>query len=293
MQNVLLRQTVLQMALGHVPYVRAKLAAMGIEAREFKGLDELPSLPLTMRRDIVDPVRNPEGPRAIILRGTADGVKRFSDRSVVRRVALARLLGGEEIQELAIEAATRAIHVHLAAGPGGRLPIAYTRDDLDLLARAGGRLSALLGLERHDRLLNLVPFGPTLEFWGIFYMAHGTGMSAVHFRRERQDVQRALEALDDASATAVALPADEAPMFPDLARQENVDISKLRMLIAVGRSLTADERAVVGEGLLAAGAGDARIAAAYGSAEARVLWGECSVPAGRTETFGFHTYPDM
>ena len=33
MQNVLLRQTVLQMALGHVPYVRAKLAAMGIEAR--------------------------------------------------------------------------------------------------------------------------------------------------------------------------------------------------------------------------------------------------------------------
>jgi phenylacetate-coenzyme A ligase PaaK-like adenylate-forming protein len=24
-----------------------------------------------------------------------------------------------------------------------------------------------------------------------------------------------------------------------------------------------------------------------------VLWGECSVPAGRTETFGFHTFPDM
>src|SRR5207237_2690137 len=180
-----------------------------------------------------------------------------------------------------------------AAGPGGRLPVAYTRDDLDLFARAGGRLSALLGLERHDRLLNLVPFGPTLEFWGIFYMAHGTGMSAVHFRRERQDVRRALEALDDASATAVALPADEAPMFPDLARQENVDISKLRMLIAVGRSLTADERAVVGEGLVAAGASDARIAAGYGNAEARVLWGESSVPAGPTEPVRFHTFPGM
>src|SRR5947209_3149716 len=157
-QNALLRQTVLQMALGHVPYVRAKLDAMGIDARDFKGLDDLSSIPLTMRRDIVDPVRNPEGPRALILRGTADGVKRFSDRTVLRRVALARLFGGEEIQELAIEAATRAIHVHLAPGPGGRLPVAYTRDDLDLLARAGGRLSALLGLERHDRLLNLVPF---------------------------------------------------------------------------------------------------------------------------------------
>jgi len=293
LQNVLLQKTILQMDLGHVPYVRTKLASLGIKSRDFKGIDELSSLPLTMRRDIVDPLRNPEGPRALILRGTADGVKRFSDRTVVRRVALARLFGGEELQELAIEAATRAIHVHLAPGPGGRLPIAYTRDDLDLLARAGGRLSALLGLERHDRLLNLVPFGPTLEFWGIFYMAHGTGLSAVHFRRDRQDMKRALEAFDDAAATTVALPADEAPMFPDLARNEGVDLSKLRMLIAVGRSLTADERAVVGEGLIAAGATDARIAAAYGSAEGRVLWGECSVPAGRTETFGFHTFPDM
>ena len=281
------------MALGHVPYVRTKLDSMGIDAREFKGIDQLHTLPLTMRRDIVDPARNPEGPRALILRGTENGVKRFSDRTVLQRVALARLSGGEEVQELAIEAATRAIHVHLAPGPGGRLPVAFTRDDLDLFSRSGGRLSALLGLERHDRLLNLLPFTPTLEFWGIFYMSHGTGMSAVHFRRERQDLRRALDAFDDAQATAIALPADEAPMFPDLARQEGLDLTRLRMLIAVGRSLTGDERAVVGEGLLAAGAKDARIAAAFGSAEGRVLWGECSVPAGRTETFGFHMFPDM
>lgn len=293
LQNVLLRQTILQMALGHVPYVRTKLAAMGIEARDFRGIDHLQELPLTMRRDIVDPVRNPEGPRALMLRGTADGVKRFSDRTVIRRVALARLFGGQEIQELAVEAVTRAIHIHLAPGPGGRLPIAYTRDDLDLLARAGSRLSTLVGLERHDRLLNLVPFGPTLDFWGIFYMAHGTGMSGVHFRRERQDLSRALESFDDAAATAIALPAEEAALFPDVARAERIDLSKVRVVIAVGRSLTADERAVLGEGLIAAGASDARIAATYGTPEGRVLWGECSVPVGRTETFGFHTFPDM
>jgi len=289
----LLRQTILQMALGHVPYVRTKLAAAGIDARSFKGLDDLQKLPLTMRRDIVDPMRNPEGSRALILQGTAEGVKRFSDPTVLRRVALARLFGGEEVQEMAIEAATRAIHIHLSSGPGGRLPVAYTRDDLDLLARAGARLSALLGLERHDRLLNLVPFGPTLEFWGIFYMAHGTGLTAVHFRRERQDLARALDAFEENAMTAVALPADEASAFPDLARGEGLDLTKLRVLIAVGRSLSAEERAAVGEGLLSAGARDARIAAAYGCGEGRVLWGECSVPAGRTETFGFHTFPDM
>lgn len=292
-QNVLLRQTVLQMALGHVPLVRNRFAQIGFDARLFKGLEEMTRLPLMMRRDVVDARRNPDGPRALMLQGTAEGVKRFSDRSVLRRVALARLLGGEEVQQLTIEAATRAIHVHLVPGPGGRLPVAYTRDDLDLFARAGSRLATLVGLDREDRLLNLVPFGPTLDFWGVFYMAHGVGMSAVHFRREGQELARAAAAFADAAATAIAVPADEAAAVPRVAADAGVDLSRVRALIAVGRSLAAEERAEIGEALLGAGANDARIACAYGVAEGRVLWGECAVPAGRAETFGFHTFPDM
>ncbi len=293
LQNVALRQTILQMALGHVPYVRNKLGSVGLDARVFKGLDDLQRIPTSMRRDILDPRRNPEGPRAVILRGTAEGVKRFSDRSVLTRIALARFFGGEEVQELAIESATRAIHVHLSPGPGGRIPIAYTRDDLDLLARAGARLAHLVGLERTDRLLNLMPFGPTLNFWGIYYMAHGVGMSAIHHRRQGQELARALDAFDDARATAVAIPADEAAEFPAAAAAGGIDLKDLRVLIAVGRSLTAEERPAVGEALLAAGASGARIAAAYAPGESHVLWGECSVPAGRPETFGFHTFPDL
>lgn len=94
-QNIALRQAILQMALGHVPYVRNRLAAAGLDARLFKGLEELGRIPLSMRRDIIDPRRNPEGPRAMILRGTAEGVKRFSDRSVLTKIALARLFGGD------------------------------------------------------------------------------------------------------------------------------------------------------------------------------------------------------
>ncbi|HEX9713344.1 MAG TPA: hypothetical protein VGB52_12455 [Actinomycetota bacterium] len=292
-QNVLLRQSVLQMALGHVPYVRTKLATLGLDARLFKGLEELDRFPLTMRRDILDLQRNPDGARAVILRGTAEGVKRFSDRSVLRRVALARLFGGEDVQELAIEAATRPIHMHLVDGPGGRIPVAYTRDDLDLLARAGARLGQLVGVAREDRLLNLVPFAPTLSFWGIFYMAHGMGMSAVHGRTEGLDMARAVEALDDARATAVAVTAEEAPGFATAAREAKIDLSELRVLVAVGRSLTSEERLETGEALAAAGAPLARIAAAYAPGEGHVLWGECAVPAGRTETFGFHTFPDL
>lgn len=292
-QNVLLRQTILQMALAHVPYVRARLAALGMDARLFRGLEELERLPLTMRRDILDPKRNPDGPRGIMLHGTAEGVKRFSDRTVLRRVALARLFGGEEVQELAIEAATRPIHMHLVPGPGGRLPIAYTRDDLDLLARAGARLGSVLGVAREDRLLNLVPFGPTLDFWGVFYMAHGLGMSAVHMRRDGQDLARAVATFEDAHATAIAVAADEAPAFPETATAAGVDLSKLRVLIAVGRSLSTDERTEVGGALAAAGAPHVRIAAVYGPGEGHTLWAECAVPAGRTETFGFHTFPDL
>lgn len=289
----MLRQTLLQMQLAHVPTARARLLAAGLDARTFKGLDELTKIPTATRAEVLDPVRNPEGARGLVLQGTAEGVRRFSDRSTLRRVATARLLGGEDVQQLAIEAASRPIHQHLAFGPGGPIPIAYTRDDLDLFARAGSRLAALTGIDREDRLLNLIPFGPTLDFWGVFYMAHGVGMSAVHSRREGGDIVRALVAFDAMRPTAIAIPADEVGEFPEAARSAGLDLSEIRALLVVGRSLTKAEREQLGEALLAAGATDARIAAAYGPAEGRVLWGECAVPVGKSETFGFHTYPDL
>ncbi|MHB8512328.1 MAG: phenylacetate--CoA ligase family protein [Actinomycetota bacterium] len=292
-QNGLVNQTLVQMALAHVPFVRAKFQRAGIDARLIRTIDDLQKVPMTMRRDVVDPVRNPDGPHALVLKGTAEGVKRFSDRSVLWRVALSRLYGGEEHQQLAIEAASRSVHIHLADGPGGVIPISYTRDDLDLLARAGARLSRVLGLEREDRLANIVPFGPSLDFWGIFYMAHGTGMTALHTRREGGDLAQALAAaFSEGAPTAIALPADEAPEFPAALKESGVSIEHLRVVVAVGRSLSRSERERLGEALLKAGA-PARIAAAYGPAEGRFLWGECSVPAGTTETFGFHTYSDM
>jgi phenylacetate-coenzyme A ligase PaaK-like adenylate-forming protein len=292
-QDQLLRQTLLQMQLAHVPTARARLLAAGLDARTFKGLDELTKIPTAMRAEVLDPVRNPEGARGLVLQGTAEGVRRFSDRSTLRRVATARLLGGEDVQQLAIEAASRPIHQHLAFGPGGPIPIAYTRDDLDLFARAGSRLAALTGIDREDRLLNLIPFGPTLDFWGVFYMAHGVGMSAVHTRREGGDIVRALVAFDATRPTTIAIPADEVAEFPEAARNAGLDLSEIRALLAVGRSLTKAEREQLGEALAAAGAMEARIAAAYAPAEGRVLWGECAVPVGKSETFGFHTYPDL
>src|SRR5712692_5660796 len=147
-QNALVNGTLVQMALAHVPFTRAKLQAAGLDARMLRKVDDLQKVPTSMRRDVVDPVRNPDGPQAFVLKGTAEGVKRFSDRSVLRRVALSRLFGGEEVQQLAIEAASRGVHAHIANGPGGPIPISYTRDDLDLLARAGSRLAQLAGIDR-------------------------------------------------------------------------------------------------------------------------------------------------
>jgi phenylacetate-coenzyme A ligase PaaK-like adenylate-forming protein len=289
----LVHTTLVHQALSHVPYVRHLLASAGVDARLIRKTEDLHRVPFSMRRDVLDPARNPEGPAGFILKGTAEGVKRFADRSVLYRVAAARLFGGEEVQELAIEAASRSVHLHLVNGPGGVLPISYTRDDLDLFARAGARLASLTGIDREDRLLNLVSFGPTLDFWGIFYMAHGVGMTALHSRREGGDLASAVSTSLEERPTVIALPAEEAPDFPDLALSAGMSLEGLRVVLAVGRSLTREERQRIGEALTRAGAPQARVAAAYGVAEGRVLWGECAVPAGTTETFGFHTYPDM
>ncbi|MBI4729789.1 MAG: hypothetical protein HY775_09870 [Acidobacteria bacterium] len=293
-QSGLLRQTVLQMALGHVPFVVARLKEAGVDARTFRGLEDLGRIPPTLRGDVFDPGRNPEGARALVLHGTEEGVKRFSERAVLLRVAMARLIGGEEVQRLAVEAASRSLHVHLVPGAGGTIPVAYTRDDLNLLARAGARLARVLGLERDDRLLNLVPAGPTLDHWGIFYMAHGMGMSALHARPRAGDLGAALgAAFEGGRPTALAVPAEEVLHVASAAAEAGMDLSELRLLVAVGRSLSAEERAGAARELAAAGAPEARVGAAYGVAEGRVLWGECVVPPGHAESYGFHTYPDL
>src|SRR5207245_6936570 len=104
---------------------------------------------------------------------------------------------------------------------------------------------------------------------------------------------RALWAFESTRPTAVALPADEAVAFGAAARAAGLDLSELSALIAVGRSLTVGEREQIGAELGAAEAAGARIASAYGVAEGRTLWAECAVPAGKTDTFGFHTSPDL
>lgn len=291
-QSILLRQTLLQMGLGHIPFVQKRLADAGVDPRLFKGIEDLARIPPALRAHVTDAGRNPAGPAALFLKPTEEGVKRFGDRGVLWRVARARMVGGPQAQQIAIEAATRSIHVHLVEGADGTLAVPYTRDDLDILARAGARLAQLVGVEREDRLLNLVPARPSLDFWGIFYLAHGLGMSALHARHGARDLSQAAAAFAGAAPTAVALPAGEAAQFPAAAADAGLDLSSVRTIVAVGRSLTTEERAALAEGLGEA-AQRIRVAAAYGPAEGRVLWGECAVPAERTETFGFHTYPDL
>lgn len=291
-QNQLLKQTILQQALAYVPLVRARLSSMGKDARLFKGLEELPTMPLFSRRDVFDPHRNPEGPDGILLQGSEEGVKRFSDRATLRRVARARLLGGEEDARLAIEAATRPMHVHLVNGPGGRVPIGYTRDDLDLLARAGARLAQVVGITRDDRIVNLVPGSATLPFWGIYYMGHGLGAFTLHLRRDG-DAIRPLVVAGDERATALVVPSDEAVDLLEGGAAADVDLGTVRTLLLVGGSLDASAHERIRDAMEAMGAERARVAGAYGVAEGRALWGSCPVPLGHPESFGFHTMPDF
>ena len=289
-QNVQLKQTILQAALGYVPAVRARLAAMGKDARLFKGTEELPSLPAMSRRDVFDPKRNPEGPDGICLYGSEEGVKRFSDRATLRRIARARLIGGEQDATLAIESATRAIHLHMVPGPGGRVPVAYTRDDLDLFARAGHRLAQVLGITREDRIANLIPGGPSLEHWQIVYLAMGLGARAIH---TGEGGVRGLRLAAGDRSTVLVAPIDDFAELLEQAAEAELDLTSIRLLVPVGGSLTLDERERIADAARALELGDALIACAYGPAEGRVLWGECAVPIGHSEGFGFHTYPDL
>ncbi|MFP5223964.1 MAG: hypothetical protein ACLGH3_00155 [Actinomycetota bacterium] len=291
-QNLQLKQTVLHGALAYVPLVRARLATMGKDARLFKGLEELPTLPLTSRRDVFDPRRNPEGSDGVLLQGSEEGVKRFSDRATLRKIAFARLIGGETDAHRAIASATRPIHTHLVAGPGGRVPVGYTRDDLDLLARAGARLAQVIGIDREDRIANLVPAGPNLNFWGIHYMGHGLGAWTLHLRRETDPVRPLITAAEQKS-TVLFVPSEDAVELLEAAAETDLSLATVRTLVLVGGTLGRQEHARIAEAMITLDAPEARVAGCFGVPEGRVLWGTCPVPLGNADGYGFHTLPDM
>src|SRR4051812_23864737 len=167
------------------------------------------------------------------------------------------------------------------AGLGFRYPVASTRGDLDVVARAGARLWSVLGLSAGDALLSAVPTDMHTEHVALQLAAIAAGAPAVFAGAAPADVVAAARL---AAPTVLAARSEQAVAAVQALSAAGL-LSSLRTMLLVGAPDDAERdqvAALVPEAV--------RVLAVHAPAGARVLWGECA-EAGAGG--GLHTYPDL
>lgn len=266
------------------PWWRERLQALGRTATEVATPDGLESLPAAGERDLC-PDGDPSGAAALVLQARESGWALHA-RGPQLRKALGRRLTAPGSYAAIVEADTRATSF-LWAGLALRFPLASTRSDLDVVARAGARLWQVLGLSRADVVVSALPAAASAPAQALSYGALGAGAPLLAPGADLADV---VEALRLVPATVLALPAQDAARWVDDLDEAGVPLDALSTLLLVGAP-DDDERAAARDALDQAGVPvSCAVLAVHVPDGHRLAWGECREGGAG---IGLHTYPDL
>ncbi|MDT7572747.1 MAG: hypothetical protein QOE05_2921 [Actinomycetota bacterium] len=265
------------------PWWKARLKTLGRKAGSVGSLAGLAALPAVGERDVC-PDGDPRGMAALVLQGTESGFALHAEGPVLRRALVSRLTKPGSYRAI-VEADTRPTSF-VWAGLGLRFPVASTRSDLDLVARAGARLWDVLGLTRDDVVVSALPTLPTASVQALELAALGAGSPLL---TPGEDVSAVADALRLVPATTLAVAAAGAAALLDDLDDAEAPLDALRTVLLVGGAYD-DERAAVADALARVGVSGCVVLSVHVPDGHRLLWGECRASAGRT---GLHTYPDL
>ncbi len=261
--------------------------------RRVRSLAELATVPVATEAQLAG--AGGAGNPALLLLPTEAGFKRHAARGDLLAAAREVGGGGEDARRAALFRRYKPVHVH-EAGVARLLAIAYSRSDLDRLHLAGARLVEVLGLGADDTLVNAVPAGPSLRFWGLYHAALAARMAALHPRGAGEAPLRpAVRAIAMLPPTVLAVPVAEAATLLDGLAERRVPLRGLRTVLTVGAPPSPRLRAALCEAATRLSGQPVRVQAVWAPESARALWGECrpaSADPGEA-TYGLHTYPDL
>ena len=264
------------------PWWRGRLRDLGRTAAQVATPEGLAALPAAGERDVC-PDGDPRDASALVLQAGEAGWTLHAEGPRLRK-GLARRLTSRGSYTAIVEADTRPTSF-VWAGLSMRFPVASTRADLDVVARAGARLWQVLGLTRGDVAVSGLPLLPTAAAQALQLGALGAGAPLL----APGDAPHLLaEALELVPATVLALPAGTAAdVLAELAAA-GAPLDALTTLLLVGAPDDAERTAAV-DALGAAGV-QAGVLAVHVPDGHRLAWAECREGDGRT---GLHTYPDL
>lgn len=261
--------------------------AVGLEPGAASGRDDLARFP-TVREAAVRGAGGPGGP-ALLMRPTQQQVKARASTSSLWQMASAIRRDGHDGERRVVLEEYKPVHVH-RGGADDDLAIASSRSDLDRMHRCGARAARVLGLDDADYLVNAVPSGPRVDWWGVYHLALGSSILALHPRGAGDELERVLDSFDLVPTTVVAVHTDEAVQLAALMVEYGVEAPRVHTVVVVGPPPDEDIRAEIREAWRAAGATESELVvrALWGPPEGRTLWAE-----PRQEPTGLVTYPDM
>jgi hypothetical protein len=182
-----------------------------------------------------------------VLQAGETGFALHAEGPALRRALVRRLLAPGAYAAV-VEADTRPTSF-VWAGRSLRFPVASTRGDLDLVARAGARMWGVLGLGRGDVLVGVAPVEKDATQQALELMALGAGAPALFAGPGADQVAEALRLLP---ATVLALPAETAARIVDDLDEAGGPLTSLTTLLLLGAP-RAQERAEADAALHRAG----------------------------------------
>jgi hypothetical protein len=257
------------------PFWRDRFAALRVKASSIEHAADLAKLPAVGERDVC-PSGDPADAARLVLQADESGFALHAYGPDLRKALVHRLLGNDRYRR-EVEAQVRPTTYHFA-GRALRFPIASTRSDLDVVARAGARAWSVLGLTTADVLVSAVPVAASLDHLFLTYAALGAGSPALF---PGPDTDALAETLRLVPATVVAVrPVDAVDVLPGL------DLSGVTTVLLVGAP--DDDTTVAAVRDLVP---SATVLGLWGPDEGRVMWAQCRESADAST--GWHTYPDI
>lgn len=277
-QDRLVREQVRHVVAPFSPYWKRRLSELGRSPSSIDSVTSLATLPAVGERD-VSPNGDPAGLAALVIQASESGFALHAPGPMLRRALLRRISARDDYRRI-VEADTKPT-TYIWSGLGLRFPVASTRGDLDVVARAGARLWSVLGLTGGDALLSAVPVEATAEHVGLTYAALASGAPALFPGAEAADL---IAAARLAPPTVLAVPSDRAADVITMLDEADT-LGRLTTVLLVGAPSDEERDA-------AQSAAGQRVAvlAVHAPSGARLLWGECRGGGGAA---GLHTYPDL
>jgi len=265
------------------PFWRGRLKALGRSASSVASLSGLASLPAAGERDLC-PDGDPSGAAGLVLQASESGYALHAEGPRLRQ-ALTRRLTSPGSYRAIVEQDTRPTS-YVWAGLGLRFPLASTRSDLDVVARAGARLWQVLGLTRADVVVSALPTLLTAQTQALQLGALGAGSPLLSPGARTEAVVSALSLVP---TTVLVVPALGGVELVEALADAGAALATVKTVLVAGAPYD-EERAELREALDDAGLDKALLLAVHVPDGHRLMWGECRASAGST---GLHTYPDL